>query len=320
MWTRYRLPGVLRDLNRREKFDAILVHNTFQAAAVASAKLDARTAFRYYAPASMEIRVDAAKGKYGAKAKAIKSILKWVDRQEFMALNGVGRVSILSKYTAKQLEDLHPNFKSPVELIPGSVDTCRFSFAADTQAAKVQLGISPQRTVLLTVRRLVGRMGLEALVRSMDYVRQSCPEVLLVIAGRGYLESHLKSLAAELNLCDHVRFAGFVADADLPTHYRAADLFVLPTEDLEGFGIVTIESLSSGTPVAATEVGANPEVAGGFDASLVSGRAEPKQLSHCILNGIGKAYDAKYRRACRTHVEEHYSKERVVDQIEQLIS
>src|SRR5207249_11052699 len=64
-------------------------------------------------------------------------------------------------------------------------------------------------------------------------------------------------------------FLGFIPDETLPSYYHAADVFVLPTRELEGFGLVTVEALACGTPVLGTPVGATPEVLSGLDASLV---------------------------------------------------
>ena len=61
--------------------------------------------------------------------------------------------------------------------------------------------------------------------------------------------------SGELGLQDHVRLLGHVPEADLPLAYRAADLTVMPTASLEGFGLSVIESLAAGTPVLATPVG-----------------------------------------------------------------
>src|SRR5207249_11624167 len=60
-------------------------------------------------------------------------------------------------------------------------------------------------------------------------------------------------------------FLGFIPDETLPSYYHAADVFVLPTRELEGFGLVTVEALACGTPVLGTPVGATPEVLSGLE-------------------------------------------------------
>ncbi len=56
-------------------------------------------------------------------------------------------------------------------------------------------------------------------------------------------------------MVEHVRLLGFVSDADLPLAYRAADLSIVPSQALEEFGVITLESLAAGMPVLVTLVG-----------------------------------------------------------------
>jgi glycosyltransferase involved in cell wall biosynthesis len=67
-----------------------------------------------------------------------------------------------------------------------------------------------------------------------------------------------------------VQLLGFVPEDQLAKYYQASDLVVLPTLQLEGFGLVTVEALACGTPVVGTPVGAIPEVLSTVDPLLVT--------------------------------------------------
>src|SRR2546426_10110498 len=95
-------------------------------------------------------------------------------------------------------------------------------------------------------------MGLDTLIRAMATVRERFPRVLLLIGGSGSLRPLLETITISLALSDHVRFLGFVPERDLPAYYGAADAFVLPTRELEGFGLGTVEALACGMPVLGT--------------------------------------------------------------------
>ncbi|MDB2225246.1 glycosyltransferase family 4 protein [Halorubrum ezzemoulense] len=57
----------------------------------------------------------------------------------------------------------------------------------------------------------------------------------------------------ELGISESVTVEGFVPRADLPTHYRAADVFILPSIDETAGPNTQIEALACGTPVIATD-------------------------------------------------------------------
>jgi glycosyltransferase involved in cell wall biosynthesis len=75
---------------------------------------------------------------------------------------------------------------------------------------------------------------------------------------------------------------GFIPEEDLPKYYQAADLVVMPTYELEGFGLVTIEALACGTPVLGTPVGATPEILRGIDPALLTGGTHAEAMAESL--------------------------------------
>jgi glycosyltransferase involved in cell wall biosynthesis len=65
--------------------------------------------------------------------------------------------------------------------------------------------------------------------------------------------------AAEAGVLDRVRFAGWVDEADKPTVYSLADLFVFPSV-YEGFGLPVAEAAACGAPVLTSNRSSLPEV------------------------------------------------------------
>jgi glycosyltransferase involved in cell wall biosynthesis len=126
-------------------------------------------------------------------------------------------------------------------------------------------------------------MGLESLIKAMSIVAEKEKDAFLIIGGKGFLENRLKNLTEELKLNEYIKFAGFIGDEKLPLYYQAADFFILPTKYLEGFGLVTIEALSSGTPVLGTPVGGTKEILGKFDNRLLFRGTDSDSLAELIL-------------------------------------
>lgn len=97
--------------------------------------------------------------------------------------------------------------------------------------------------------------------------------VTLAVVGAGSKLAHYRSLAASLGLADVVTFYGFVSDDVLPSLYRRARTFVLPSPTTqEGFGLVCLEAMAAGTPVVCSrQAGVASIVAGCAPCALWNG-------------------------------------------------
>lgn len=144
---------------------------------------------------------------------------------------------------------------------PNFIDTQRFKPPDDRAAVRQKLGWQ-DKTVILTVARLVPRKGVDQVLRALKWLDQGerLPENWhYVIGGDGPQTETLKQLASELGLGEQVQFIGFVPNAELPEYYGAADLFVQPNRDIqgdtEGFGVVFLEANACGTPVIGGQAG-----------------------------------------------------------------
>jgi len=157
-----------------------------------------------------------------------------------------------------------------IHVIPGGVDVDRFAITRTRSDCRRALGWPTDRPIVLCVRRLVRRVGVDTLVEATNVLRARVPDALVLIAGTGPLRGELAARITELGLERHVQLLGFVPDEDLPTAYRAADLSVVPTATLEGFGLVTIESLAAGTPCIVTPVGGLTDVVTPIAPQLVT--------------------------------------------------
>jgi glycogen(starch) synthase len=196
------------------------------------------------------------------------------------------RLIVLSQAFATILEREYGVNRDLIRIVPGGVDVARFATTTTRADAKATLGWPADRPIVLSVRRLVHAKGIENLIDAVTTIRRTVPDVLVVIAGTGPLAGDLKRRVTESGLDGHVLFAGFVPDGQLPTFYRAADLFVVPTIALEGFGLVVVEALACGTPVLVTPIAGLPEVVTGLDPSLVLPGAGAQNLAQGISDAL----------------------------------
>jgi glycosyltransferase involved in cell wall biosynthesis len=186
------------------------------------------------------------------------SLLAWIQRSVLRRVRGI---VVLGSYTQRLVEEAVPD-GTPVRIIPPGVDLDRFHPAQSKSEAKRVVGLDPNSPVILSVRRLVPRMGLSTLLEAVWILRRSRPSVRLVLVGTGEMAPRLMREAAAMGIADCLSLTGHVKDLELADFYRAADVFVLPSIALEGFGLVTLEALASGVPVVGTTIGQTPSVIG----------------------------------------------------------
>jgi len=277
--------------------------------------------YSFYSPAPLEYRSRqgmTARHRAGLAGATGTALLWAIERA---CLRRARLVHVLSDFSADQLWKLYAVPRERIVRIRGAAAIDRFKPAPDREAIRRALGLSPDRPLLLTVRNLEARMGLDSLLDAVGRLKARWPRVALLIGGAGSRRAALEAQSRALGLAEHVQFLGFVPDAELPRYYQAADLFVLPTRELEGFGLVTVEALACGTPVLGTPVGATPEILSGLCPSLVFRDATPEAMAEDLARFLETrerdpdAY-ARLRAACRAHVERHYTWERATGELE----
>jgi len=315
-----KLPKLVAQLDRKFHFDVAYVHNTFQAVGLSRYPQQIPYVYVFHAPTPREIEVELEKGKYGAITPLVKMANHWIKAKERQALIQASAIIVRSKFMEEEMSKLYGEVgKDKTIRIPLCIDTQRFSFVEDPRVIRKELSLPLDRPVLLTVRRLVARMGVENLIIAMSYVVKQIPEVLLLIGGKGYLENQLRAQARRLNLESNIYFLGFIPEGKLPKYYQAADLFVLPTVTLEGFGLATIEALSCGTPVVATSVGANSEVVGPLGKEFLCQDIGPEALAERIVWFIKQGISIELRKRCREYCESNFRIDKVVGEIERVL-
>lgn len=188
-----------------------------------------------------------------------------------------------------------------IAVIPGAIDTQRFDQTMARTEARNILGWPRDRPIILVVRRLSRRMGIENLLTALVTVKARFPDVLLMVAGVGGMAHELARMTESLGLTNHVKFLGFLADQDLPAAYRAADFTVVPTTALEGFGLITVESMASGTPVLVTPVGGLPEIVSPFAPQWVTDDSTASAMARSMSEILSGTIATPSTAECRTH-------------------
>ena len=217
------------------------------------------------------------------------------------------RIIVLSAAFSDLIQQKFGVCSERVRLVPGHVDLERFARSETRKQARERLGLPTDRPLLVSVRRLKHRMGLDRLIAAMASVRQTVPDALLCIGGTGDLRPALQRQVAEFGLGDHVRFLGYVPEEDLSFLYRAADLNVVPTLALEGFGLVAAEALAAGTPSIVTPIGGLPEVVAPLSEALVCESSDVDAIADRLASALTGRVAMPDQIACETYARAMFS-------------
>ncbi len=279
-----------------DRVEVVAAHFSLYALPVLDLLQERRFVFHFHGPWASESR---------AEGESVVSVV--VKRKiESRVYRRADRFIALSSAFAEILERQYDIARDRIFIVPGGVDADRYCMNGSRRDARQSLHLPTDRPLIVSVRRLIHRVGLEGLIDAMVEVRKSAPEALLLIAGRGVLARELATRIAALGLQDHVRLLGFVAEVDLPLLYRACDLSIVPSVTLEGFGLPTIESLAAGTPVLVTPIGGLPETVTELDPALVLPDVDTRSLADAMSRALRDLGRLPSPEACARYVREHF--------------
>jgi glycosyltransferase involved in cell wall biosynthesis len=167
--------------------------------------------------------------------------------------------------------------------VPYTVDNDRFMQRAD--ASRISRGemrrslqVPEDAVLILFASKLIARKRPMDLLEAFARMRSAGLNVELMFVGSGELEKELKGRADVLGV-GGVHFTGFVNQRDLPGHFAASDVFVLPSEN-EPWGLIINEAMCAGLPVVTThEVGAAADLVRHGETGFVYERGDIAALA-----------------------------------------
>lgn len=207
----------------------------------------------------------------------------WLKLFKWIALPAARRADAIivpSLYSERRLLLHEPSFAGKMHVVHQGAKDMQEGSSLSPQVLRAieQLEGKPY---LLHVGVLEMRKNLSFLIRALHKIRKH-HDVRLLLVGRPnpkmYNNSHAEIMATieALEMQDHVVFAGYAPDQDLPALYKGALAYVFPSR-YEGFGIPILEAFYHGVPVAVANYSSLPEIGG--DAVLTF---SPDQLEELV--------------------------------------
>ncbi len=264
----------------------------------------------FHGPWAREYRLAQTARKRGLVRRCLDLVIPRVmHRVESRCLRRASRIITLSRHFARQLGAWFPGRLPAIEVVPGGVDFNQFHSLPDPDRRSVRngYGLPPETMLFVALRRLDPRMGLDVLVDAFARVAREHPHARLWLTGRGPAEGALRERIRRLDLDGSVRLLGFVPEAEVSNLLNAADAAVMPSLDLEGFGLVTAEALACGTPVLGSRAGATPELLEPLDPGLLFPPASVAGLADRLADALRSPRSLPSRDRCAAYAREHFS-------------
>jgi len=126
-----------------------------------------------------------------------------------------------------------------------------------TQKSRAELQVPEDRTIFISVGRLVRRKGYEYAIRALSILPSASFHYFII--GDGPEEADLKNLAITLGLENSITFLGYVPDEMKFQYLAVSDIFLLPSIH-EGFGICLLEAMHCGLPIVSTDNGGQTDI------------------------------------------------------------
>jgi glycosyltransferase involved in cell wall biosynthesis len=167
--------------------------------------------------------------------------------------------------------------------------------------------------VWLAAGRLERAKNYPTLFRAFQQLQNRITQkMVLLVCGRGSLDSQLRGLVRELGIDQQVRFLG--TRADMPQIFSASDALVMSSVR-EGLPMVLLEASACGLPIVATTVGGNSEIVIEGKTGFLVQPNDPIGLAMAMerVVQLPSAEREKMAHATKLHVKDNFDMEAVAD-------
>jgi glycogen(starch) synthase len=232
--------------------------------------------------------------------RTIHSVERWLAREAV-------RVVVCSDYMKWEVGRLLDLPAERTDVVHNGVDVLRWHARPRAVAAARHRFAAPDAPLVSYAGRLVYEKGVQHLIAALPRLRETHPELRIVIAGDGPYRAELQAAAAAPGFDGAVTFAGFLGGHDLTALMGASDCYVVPSI-YEPFGMVALEAAAVGTPVAAADTGGLAEIVEHGVTGVKFGAQDPAALADAVSGLLDDREQARtMARRARRRVREDFS-------------
>jgi len=203
------------------------------------------------------------------------------------------------------------NYEDKIEIVPNGIDLELFS----------PKGKKRKNTILfVSILKNTHRFkGLDYLIKSIPEIQSKIKDIELIVVGDGELKYEYIRLAKTLKIDSHVKFVGGKKQKELVDYYNNANLLILPSIDIEGFGNVLVEALACKTPVVTTNIVGIVQDIVDFKCGLIVRTKDSTQLAQAIIKLLSNpVLRKKMGENGRKLIEEKYGWDKIAKKVKKI--
>lgn len=228
-------------------------------------------------------------------------------RMEDQLLRNVQTISAVSESVSARMKIKYPDMV--VKVIYNGVDTNLFKPATSI--------FDKKDLYILYTGRLDSNKGVQDLIKAFAIFSKKCPQIKLILAGRGPYERYLRNMIKTQNI-KNVIFKGFVLGDELIQLYQNASIYVLPSYS-EGLPTSLLEAMSCGLPCVVTNVDGSKDVVNDGANGLLVPPRDPIMLADAIITLLDDEESRKRLGTnARRHITSNYDWEIIAEGIEEV--
>jgi L-malate glycosyltransferase len=207
---------------------------------------------------------------------------RWFNR---LFLSGrAAHITAVCDFTRQRLIEKEGMPADRIEVVYNGVDVDRFASLPSPSKAKQDLGLPPDKLVILQVGTFRAVKDQPTAIRAFAHVLRTFPEAIMVFAGDGPILDECRKLASDLHLDNSVFFLG--SRQDIPQVLAAADLMLM-TSLSEAHSVSLLEGMAARLPIVATRVGGIPETVVDGQTGLLAPAGKPEDMARCMVRLLG---------------------------------
>ena len=221
------------------------------------------------------------------------------------------RVTAVGRFVKQALIDNEGIAEGLIKVIYNGIDPDAFPPAdtATRSQARRLIGVDDETPLIMQVARFHPVKDHKTAVRAFAETLSFVPNAVLYLVGDGGQRQTIEVLCREMDIQDQVRFLG--TRDDVAQLVPGADVFMLSSLS-EGVSVTLLEAMATGLPIAATDVGGNPEVVEHGTTGLLSPRGDHNALAANLVTLLqDPAQRQAFGRAGRARLLDVFTQDRM---------